>query len=401
MIRQSGDNRLNLRWQRGTYRPHERVFFHEDFFMAIHSVLAQKPRISFKILKIHIKERAIVMKRYIEAVENGHDLTLKEMTAAATILFEDTTALTQIEAFLRALSHKGETATELAALAQVMKANALSLDEAPAHYMDNCGTGGDGIGSFNISTTAAFVLAAGGVPVAKHGNRKISSLAGSADTLEELGIHADFTTAELKELLETEGLAFIFAPKVHPKLKRIGEVRQKIGKPTIFNLVGPLANPVHLTAQFTGINRVTFIRDYAEVMQLLGRERAAVVCGAGGLDEASLAGDNKVAILNDGQIREVIITPESVGLERQPLEAIKGGNGKENAEIVRNVLLNQQSAYLDTVLLNAAIGFFTAGKVETVEEGIHFARKVIASGAAYDKLQAIVAYSKAHVKEPA
>lgn len=341
------------------------------------------------------------MKQYIETVQRGESLSFSDMTAAATILFDETTPQSQIEAFLIALAQKGETATELAALANVMKQNALSLEEAPAPYIDNCGTGGDGVGSFNISTTAAFVLAAGGVPVAKHGNRKISSLAGSADTLEELGIHADFTTAQLKELLETEGLAFIFAPKVHPKLKRIGEVRQKIGKPTIFNLVGPLANPVELTAQFTGINRPEFIRDYAQVMQLLGRTRAAVVCGAGGLDEASLAGENQLAILDNGQIRDVLITPEAVGLTRQPLEAIKGGNGKENAEIVRNVLLNEQSAYLDTVLLNAGIGFFTAGKVETVEEGIHFARKVIASGAAYDKLQAIVAYSKAHVKEPA
>ncbi|WP_010287468.1 anthranilate phosphoribosyltransferase [Kurthia massiliensis] len=339
------------------------------------------------------------MQSYIEKVNKGQDLTFTEMAVAAERLFQEETPLEQIEALLVGLAAKGETATELAALAQVMKQNALTLQETPQRYIDNCGTGGDGIGSFNISTTTAFVLAAGGVPVAKHGNRKISSLAGSADTLEELGIHADFTTAELKTLLDREGLAFIFAPKVHPKLKRIGQVRQKIGKPTIFNLVGPLANPVELTAQFTGINRKTFIRDYAEVMQLLGRERGVVVYGAGGLDEASLAGENRLAILENGDIREMIVTPESVGLKRYPLTAIQGGDGKENADIVRQVLQNKESAYLDTVLLNAGIGFFTAGKVQTIEEGIHVARKVIASGAAYEKLQAIIAYSKAHIKE--
>lgn len=341
------------------------------------------------------------MKQLITNVQQGQDLTAEEMTLAATQLFDERTPLEDIEAFLIALSQKGETATELAALAQVMQGQALSLNETTQNYLDNCGTGGDGIGSFNISTTAAFVLAAGDAYVAKHGNRKISSLAGSADTLEELGIHADFTTAELKELLENERLAFIFAPKVHPKLKRIGQVRQKIGKPTIFNLVGPLANPVALTTQFTGINRPDFVTDYAQVMHLLGRERGVVVCGAGGLDEASLAGENRLAILEHGQVREVTITPEALGLEEQPLSAIKGGDGKENAQIVCDVLQNKQGAYLDTVLLNAGIAFFAYGSVSTIEEGIHKARKIIASGAAFEKLQAVVAYSKEHVKEPA
>lgn len=339
------------------------------------------------------------MKALITRAQQRQDLTFEEMTVAATQLFEETTPLKEIEDFLIALSQKGETATELAALAKVMQKQALTLNEAPQNYLDNCGTGGDGVGSFNISTTAAFVLAAGDVYVAKHGNRKISSLAGSADTLEELGIHANFTAAELKELLETERLAFIFAPAVHPKLKRIGQVRQKIGKPTIFNLVGPLANPVTLTTQFTGINRTDFVSDYAQVMKLLGRKRGVVVCGAGGLDEASLAGENHLAILEQGHVREVTITPEALGLKTQPLSAIKGGNGKENAQIVCDVLQNKQGAYLDTVLLNAGIAFFAYGSVATIEEGIHKARKIIASGAAYAKLQAVVAYSKQHVKE--
>ncbi|WP_010300374.1 anthranilate phosphoribosyltransferase [Kurthia senegalensis] len=341
------------------------------------------------------------MKEYIEKVKNNESLTMEQMKRAAEAIFNEETPASIIEQFLRALSEKGETADELAALAIVMKENAYSLHETPQSYLDNCGTGGDGIGSFNISTAAAFVLAAGDVYVAKHGNRKVSSLAGSTDTLEELGIHANFTHAQLKQLLDEQKLAFIFAPSIHPKLKRIGRIRQKIGKPTIFNLVGPLANPVALPTQYTGINRPEFVVEYAKVMRLLQRERAVVVSGEQGMDEASLSGINRLAILENNQITQMTLTAEDVGLQTYPLSAIKGGNSRENAQLIHRVLQNEQGAYLDTVLLNAGIGFFANGKTTTIQEGVHLAQQLIASGKAYEKLRAIIAFSKNYEKEHA
>lgn len=341
------------------------------------------------------------MREYIERVKNNESLSMAQMKEAARKMFHDDTSNEDIEHFLVALSNKGETADELAALAIVMKENAYSLYETPQGYLDNCGTGGDGIGSFNVSTTAAFVLASGGVYVAKHGNRKVSSLAGSTDTLEELGIRADFTTAQLKQMLDEQKIAFIFAPSVHPKLKRIGLIRQKIKKPTIFNLVGPLTNPVTLHTQYTGINRPNFVLEYARVMRLLGRERAVVVSGERGMDEASLCGVNHIAILENNTVKQITLTAADVGLQTYPLTAIRGGNSRENAQLIHRVLQNEEGPYLDTVLLNAGIAFFANGKTSTIQEGIHFARQLIASGKAYEKLQAVIAFSKKHEKEHA
>lgn len=327
-------------------------------------------------------------------VQQRQHLMYEEMFEAAQWMFQQETPQDDIAHFLRSLSAKGETAHEVAALATVMRSFALQVPAHAGDYMDNCGTGGDGLNTFNISTASAFVLAGAGVKMAKHGNRKISSASGSADVLEALGIHTNISIEQTTKLLEKEGIAFLYAPNVHPKLKRIGEVRRAIGKPTIFNLVGPLTNPVPLATQFTGINRPNFVMEYASVLQMLGRQRAIVVSGPKGLDEASLAGQNTFVLVDKGDLIPFSFTAEDVGLHYAPLEAIRGGDAHDNAIIMRKLLAGEQSAYLDTVLFNAGIGLFSHGLAQTVKEGVEMAKDSIFSGRALQKLQAVVAYSE-------
>ncbi|MDM5249471.1 MULTISPECIES: anthranilate phosphoribosyltransferase [unclassified Lysinibacillus] len=333
-----------------------------------------------------------------QKVQQREHLMYEEMLQAAKWMFQDDTPKEDIASFLQVLSVKGETAHEVAALATIMRSFALDVPAKKGIYMDNCGTGGDGLNTFNISTACAFVLAGAGVKMAKHGNRKISSASGSSDVLEALGIHTNISIEQTVDLLEKEGIAFLYAPNVHPKLKRIGEVRRALGKPTIFNLVGPLTNPVPLSTQFTGINRPNFVMEYASVLQMLGRERAMVVSGPLGLDEASLAGQNTFVLVDKGDLIPFSLTAEEAGLSYAPIEAIRGGNADENAAIMRKLLAGEQSAYFDTVLLNVGIGLFSYGIAETVKEGVEMAKDSIFSGRARQKLEAVVAYSE-NIKE--
>ncbi len=338
---------------------------------------------------------------FTSRVNAKESLSFDEMVQAAEIVFDDNTPKEQIKSFLLALSEKGETAEEIAGLATVMKANAVEVPVPEGRYLDNCGTGGDGLKTFNISTTSAFVLAANNVQVAKHGNRKISSNSGSSDVLQALGIHYDFTVSESVELIKQQGIAFLFAPGVHPKLKRIGEIRREIGKPTIFNMVGPLTNPVNLKAQLVGINRPDLVEDYAKVLRLLGRERAVVVSGANGMDEASLSSENKLALLENGEIKPFSLNIENLGLSPAPISALVGSTPEDNAVILRDLLKGKQSAYFDAVLLNSGLGFFAYGTAATVKEGIDMARESIFSGKAHQKLEAIVEFSQSILKERA
>lgn len=331
---------------------------------------------------------------YIERIQSKEHLSFQEMTEAAKLIFNEETPLQDIENFLVALSHKGETAAEIAGLATVMRSHAVAIDAPEGIYIDNCGTGGDGLQSFNISTTSAFVLAGAGIPIAKHGNRKVSSLAGSSDVLEALGIGLLSSPEQTAQLLSLHGIAFLHAPNLHPKLGRIGEVRRKIGKPTIFNLVGPLTNPVPLETQFVGISRPQLATDYAQVLHLLGRKRAIVVSGTSGMDEASLAGENTFVLLDHGDILPFKLRAKDVGLTAYPLEAIRGGDPVENAQILKDVLSGVESPYFDTVLLNAGIALFAYGKAATMKEGIALAKESITSGRALQKLQALVQYSQ-------
>lgn len=331
---------------------------------------------------------------YINHVIEGQDLRLSEMVEASQLVFNDLTELDEIKQFLIALDQKGETVEEIAGLASVMRANAVQIEVPNGLYIDNCGTGGDGIQSFNVSTTAAFVIAGAGLKVAKHGNRKVSSLAGSSDVLEALGIHLFTNVEETASLLEKEGIAFLHAPNMHPKLGRIGEVRRAIGKPTIFNLVGPLTNPVPLKTQFVGISRPHFTTEYAEVLHLLDRKRAIVVSAENGMDEASLAGNNSFVLLDHGDIVPFKLSAEDVGLKSQPISAIRGGNATENAVILRELLDGKQSPYFDTVIFNAGIALFAYGLVDKMKDGIELARESIFSGKAKSKLEAVISYSE-------
>ncbi|SFB05632.1 anthranilate phosphoribosyltransferase [Lentibacillus halodurans] len=333
------------------------------------------------------------MKNYLEKLLNQENLTLQEMKDAATISFDDHITENELASFLTALSAKGETPEEIAGLVEVIRKQSSQTTSRLADVMDNCGTGGDGSHSFNISTTAAFVLAGAGVKVAKHGNRSISSKTGSADVLEHLGISLSFAKEHVEEILEENHIVFLYAPHVHPGMKRFMTVRKNLGIPTIFNLIGPLTNPVTLDTQLLGTYRRDMLPSLAEALNQLGRKRALVINGAGYMDEASLAGENHMTLLDKGNITSFTLHPSEVNLPVCPNEAIRGGDAKENAAILLDVLNGKPGPYYDTVLLNAGLGLFAQGTAASIEDGITKADESIQSGAAMEKLQRLIDYS--------
>lgn len=337
------------------------------------------------------------MKGYLQKIMNRESLTEAEMLDVSRTFFTDSITDSQLAAFITALKLKGESVDEIVGLVRAVREQTLKFGHV-AGCIDNCGTGGDGSHSFNISSTSAFVLAGANIPVAKHGNRSISSKTGSADVLEHLGIHLNVTPEQNEQQLKEVGITFLFAQHVQPKMGRIMKVRRELGIPTIFNLIGPLTNPIELETQVLGIYRRDFTELFAESLKRLGRKRAVVLNGAGGMDEASLQGENELVILDEGKIRKVILRPEEVNLPVYSNEAIRGGDAKDNAEILLKVLKGEKGAYRDTVLLNAGIGIFAAGKADSIENGIELARNSIDSGAAYSKLEQLVANSSLYEK---
>lgn len=327
------------------------------------------------------------MNELFEKIYQKQHLSKEETKRIAEEMFEGRLTDSQLAAFLTAMKCKGETAGEMAGLAEIIQSKAMKINCNRENVMDNCGTGGDRSNSFNISTTAAFVLASGGVTVAKHGNRSISSRSGSADIFEHLGVDMTLSAEKLERLLNEVGLAFLFAPHMHPSMRHVMKVRRELGTPTILNLIGPLTNPIALNSQLMGTYRLDLLEETAQTLGELGRERAVVVNGGGHLDEASLTGTTHYALLENGKIDVRRIEPEELGFERISLEAIRGGDAKQNTEILYAVLKNERSPYLDTVLFNAGLGFFSNGKTASVEEGILLARRCVKDGAAMDKLQ--------------
>jgi anthranilate phosphoribosyltransferase len=286
----------------------------------------------------------------------------------------------EIEAFLIALAERGETSIEIAEAARAMRARVIAVT-APEGAIDVCGTGGDGHHTLNVSTAVALVVAACGVPVAKHGNRAASSKAGAADTLEALGLDLDRATARAEASLSEIGIAFLFAQHHHPALARIGPIRRRIGRRTIFNLMGPLANPAHVTRQLIGIARPDYAPLYAEALAQLGTEAAAVISGDEGLDELSTEGPS-IAVNVGSASLPTRITPEDAGLPRHPLSAIRGGDPAENALALRRLLLGDKSAYRDAVLLNAAAALMVAGRASDLREGAEEAAEMLDNGLA-------------------
>ncbi|MBS4197215.1 anthranilate phosphoribosyltransferase [Lederbergia citri] len=338
------------------------------------------------------------MKLYLQKLMNGEHLTMNEMTDAARKLFSGEISESEAGALLGLLALKGETADEIAGLVHALREKSPAILSLKDSVMDNCGTGGDGSSSFNISTTSAFVIAGAGIKVAKHGNRSVSSQTGSADVLEYLGVSLDNRPEETEELLAENGIAFLFAPHVHPAMKAVMKVRRDLRVPTIFNLIGPLTNPVELDTQLLGIYRRDKLKLMGEVLKQLGRERAVVINGAGFLDEGSLSGENHLVILENGNLTSITLRPEHVGLPTYSNEEIMGGDAERNAHIMMSVLRGDDGPFRDTVLLNAGIGIFANGKVDSIQEGIEKAKESIDSGAALAKLEYLIERSQ-HTKQ--
>jgi len=330
------------------------------------------------------------MKVFLQQLSDRKSLSQVEMKKAVNMLFSEEVTDSEIAAFLVGLKTKGETVEEIVGLVQAVREHSLPFTKEINHVMDNCGTGGDGSKSFNVSTTSAFVIAGAGIHVAKHGNRSISSKTGSADVLEYLGIQLDLPKEAAEECLQEVGISFLFAPHVHPKIKSIMRVRRELKIPTIFNLIGPLTNPIELDYQLLGIYRRDLLPVFAEVLRQLGRKRAIVLNGAGYMDEASLQGENHLILLENGKLQEVILKPEDVGLTQYPNEAILGGDAQRNGEILLSVLKGDKGAYRDTVLLNAGLGIYASGKADSIVNGIKLASESIDSGAAKNKLDLLV-----------
>lgn len=339
------------------------------------------------------------MKPYLEKILSENGLNIEEMKSASRVLFSDDVSEGEMGAFLATLNFKGETAEEITGLVEVIKEKAVPIPCSVPHVMDNCGTGGDQSHSFNISSTAAFVLAGAGIKVAKHGNRSVSSKTGSADVLEILGVSLSFPAEKIEELLDQIGIAFLFAPNVHPALKKMMKIRKDLRIPTIFNLIGPLTNPIELETQLLGIYRRDMLETMAEVLHRLGRKRALVINGAGYLDEASLSGENHFALLDQGDIHTFTLSPEDVGLPTYTNEEIRGGDAKKNSEILLSVLNGEQSPYRDTVLLNAGLGIYANGAANNIEEGIQLAKESIDSKAALNKLNTLIEVSRKLAQE--
>lgn len=327
------------------------------------------------------------MNLYLRKLIEGKNLTEEEVYEAGLQLVDGDISDSEIAAFLVGLKLKGETSDEIFGLVRALRAKAVPFRKTIAGAMDNCGTGGDGAQTFNISTTTAFVLAGAGVKVAKHGSRAVSSKTGSADVLERLGVNIACPPEEIERLLETVGIAFLFAPAVHPALKRVAKIRKELNIPTIFNFIGPLTNPIDLETQLIGIYKREMLRPVAGVLHKLGRKRAVVLNGNGSLDEASLQGENHIVLLEDGNIQEIIVRPEEFGFERVSNSAIRGGMPEENARITLGILQGEPGPHRDTVLLNAALALFANGKAKTIGEGVELAKESIDSKSALAKLQ--------------
>jgi len=313
----------------------------------------------------------------------------------------------QIAALLVALHMKGETVEEIVGFAEAIRQAAVPLPiqqnstvdvsgtERDA-LVDTCGTGGDASGTFNISTATAFVVAGAGVRVAKHGNRSVTSKCGSADVMEALGVKIDLSPARLAKCLQEVGMAFLFAPAIHSAMKYVQPARRELRLRTVFNLLGPLTNPAHASAQVVGVYSPELVEKLAEAFSMLGVRRAMVVHGLDGLDEITISAPTRVAEARDGSVRTYEVTPEEFGMTRSPIEEIAGGDAAENAGIIRDILGGKKSARRDVVLLNAAAALVAAEKADRLAEAVPLAARAIDSGAAASKLSALVRFTNAH-----
>jgi len=339
-----------------------------------------------------------MIKEAIGKVVTGVDLGEQEMIAAMNEIMSGDATPAQIGAFITALRMKGETVDEITGAARVMREKATRIDTGVAVasgdvLVDTCGTGGDSSGTFNVSTTAAFVVAGSGLPVAKHGNRSVSSHCGSADVLEALGVDLNMSPERVGQCVREVGIGFLFAPMLHGAMKYAIGPRRELGIRTIFNVLGPLTNPAGANIQVLGVYEPSLCETLAGVLGRLGARRALVVCGEGNLDELTVTGATKVADLHAGSVTTYTVHPEDVGLERASLAELVGGDTPAaSATLLKDVLQGIPGPRLDMVLLNAGAALLAAGRSRDLKAGVELAREVIESGAARAKLESLIAF---------
>ena len=336
-----------------------------------------------------------MIREAIARVVAGTDLSETEMVGVMQEIMGGEATPAQIGAFMTALRMKGETVDEITGAARVMREKATRVEPRVAGdiLVDTCGTGGDASGTFNVSTTAAFVVAGAGVPVAKHGNRSISSTCGSADVLEALGVDLSLAPERIGQCIREVGIGFMFAPALHGAMKHAIGPRREIGIRTIFNILGPLTNPAGANVQVMGVYEPRLVQPLAQVLGRLGAKRALVVCGEGNLDEITVTGETMVAEYAAGKVVSYTMTPEECGIDRATLADIRGGaTAAEAAELLRLVLQGVGGPRLDMVLMNAGAAIMAAGSAASLAEGVTVARQTVTSGAALAKLQALVAF---------
>lgn len=339
----------------------------------------------------------------LSKVVAGEDLSHKEASRVMEVLMSGQATDAQIGAFLAAIRMKGETVEELSGFATVMRERATTV---PTRYagdpslsrpgekllVDTCGTGGDALGTFNISTTAAFVVAGAGVPVAKHGNRSASGVCGSADVIEALGIPLDLSPERVARCIDEVGIGFLFAPHLHPAMKHVASARRQIRIRTLFNLLGPLTNPARAVAQVIGVYDAALTEVLAGVLIQLGCHRAFIVHGMDGLDEISTTGETKISEVREGKVRSYRVRPEDFGMPRATLADLNGGDAPTNAAIIRQVLRGVKGPQRDIVVLNAGAAIAAGEGAENIRDGAVAAERSIDSGTAWEKLEKLVAF---------
>jgi anthranilate phosphoribosyltransferase len=333
-------------------------------------------------------------KQIIAKAATGAPLTREESSQAFDRMMSGEATPSQMGGLLMALRVRGETVDEITGAVETMRAKMLPV-EAPREAIDVVGTGGDASGSYNISTCAAFIVAGCGVPVAKHGNRALSSRSGAADVLGALGVNLDLSPEAVGHCISEAGIGFMFAPSHHPAMKNVGPTRVELGTRTIFNLLGPLSNPAGVKRQMVGTFSKHWIEPMAQVLKNLGSEAIWVVHGSDGLDEITTTGPTSVAALENGTIRTFELTPEDAGLPRAQPGALRGGDGEANARTLLDVLRGKKSAYRDVSLINAAAALVVAGKAKDIKDGVAVAAKSIDSGEAEGHLQRLIKISNA------
>ena len=334
-----------------------------------------------------------MIREAIDGLVSGSSLSMEEASTTMREIMEGEVTPAQLGAFLTALRVKGETPEEIAGMATIMREKALKV-HVDGTLVDTCGTGGDGKGSFNISTAASFVAAASGLKVAKHGNRAASGSCGSADVLEELGVKIDLGPEGVKRCIEEVGMGFMFAPTFHPAMRHAAPVRREIGIRTVFNLMGPLTNPAGAQCQLAGVPDVSLGDKLADVLKLLGSQHSLVVHGEDGLDELTLGARTRVWEVHNDVVHSYTISPDELDLPWVPLEDIKGGDRAENALILRRLFQGERGPIRDVVLLNSAAILMVGGKAQDLKDGIGLASEAIDSGEALRRMEALVELSQ-------